>query len=661
MPAATQEPTGESRIPRKPGRAALFPGKPALRGPGDRRRDVCLPSQPDLAGLVGSAPSEPLKPLPPRGLCSLGMRSPESHAEGAVTSRSVDSRPCEDWPVCAFTDDSAAAREQRGNDAAVRAAVLTVAALSAIEPAAQETRDQPTVVICRILRRLLGYVKTVFPDDEKVQAASLDFKRDEDAPGYALIDSELFFDEYIRLPFFKPLPEDVSPGLVYLDNIIVRGYSCVRQATVGATDALGLGDLPSDEEFRELVLFFAPDDLSDLVPALSWAFNSDVHFGVESDGTFPAVSHLNVLESVPAKLVSRANEPSQNGTRVGRLKQRLAHELALMVSVLQTGQALFENVDQVASYDREESILAEGINQALIPVTRVIAAEHLSYIRNRMARRASRQDAALSNYTEACRLAHFAFNVGGRARYAKYIAQNLLEIATATRDGSRRILAEMIWIDAYAVPYVLGLTSYGNTPFTDLGWTSAVYAPPDIAIDYSTIPPYSVQPNFVYSGSIAERLRQIFPSFPPDLWTAAVLLAQHLKDLGGPYQVLEPDKQLALFVPADDAKERFPMREQHPVAWLYLLSDMLLREHRSLRHPHAGLHFAPTADHWYRRWLGAELQGTFRRPPSEGTPASRTRRFPHVAKYLLEPIGTAQQETHARPTAWSTVAAKWAV
>lgn len=562
--------------------------------------------------------------------------------------------------MSAFTDDSAAARAQRGDDAAVRAAVLTVAALSAVELEAQETRDQPTFAIFTILLRLLQYLKTVFPDDARVQAASLDVAEDEDAPGHVLIDSELFFDEYIRLPRFKAISEDLSAGQVYLENVIGRGYSCVRQATVVATDGLDLGDLPSDEEFRELVLFLAFDDQSDLVPALSWAFNSDVHFGVRSDGTSPALSHMSVIESLRDKLLAQGNDTSQNDTRVGRLKQRLAHELALMMAVFQAGQAIYETVDQAASCDREESILAEGINQALIPVTRVIAAEHLSYIRNRMARRASQQDAAVDNYAEACRLAHFAFNVGGQARYAKYIAQNLLEIATATRDSSCRLLAEMIWIDSYTVPYVLGLAGDGNTPFTDLGWTSAVYAPPDIAIDYSTIPPYSVEPDFVYSGSVAERLRQTYPSFPPDLWTASVLLAQHLKDVGGPHQ-LEPDQQLALFVPADNANERFPMREQHPVAWLYFLSDMLLREHRSLRNPHAGLYFAPNADHWYRRWLGAQLQGIFRNPPSKGSSAPRMRKFPHVAKYLLEPISMAEQATSGRPTIWSTVAAKWEV
>jgi len=100
------------------------------------------------------------------------------------------------------------------------------------------------------------------------------------------------------------------------------------------------------------------------------------------------------------------------------------------------------------------------------------------------------------------------------------------------------------------------------------------------------------------------------------------------------------------------------MREQHPVAWLYFLSDMLLREHRSERNPHAGLHFAPTSDYGYRRWLETELYRIFRDQSSE---VSHTRKFPNVAKNLIEPVVESQQVSDVLPTIWSTVATKWGV
>ncbi|WP_201732199.1 hypothetical protein [Acidithrix sp. C25] len=559
-----------------------------------------------------------------------------------------------------FIDEGAAnARRQSGDDAAIRGAILIVAALNAVDPEAEEIRDMPLVMIAKILLRLLEYVKTVFPDDESVQTASLDLKGDEDTPEFVLIDSEIFFDELIRLPSFNHLPDDAALDLEYLNYVISGGYSCIRQATVGATEDLELLDFPSDEEFQELMLLFAFDDLKVLVPAMSWAFSSELHFGVSSDGTFPAMTHMNVIELFRDKLGSDANQMSENDTRVKHLKLRLSHEFALMAAVCRAAWTVFLNVDETASYDREESILAEGINQALVPATRVIAAEHLSYIRNRMARRSLQQDATLANYAEACRLAHFAFNVSGRARYAKYIAQNLLEIGTITRDDSCRLLAEMIWVDAYAVPFVLGLTGDGNTPFTELGWLDPIYAPHDIAIDYSMIPPYSVKPDFVYSGSVAERLQIIAPSFTPDLWTAAVLLVQHLKDFGELHLFPDPDKKLALFVPTDDDRGRFPMREQHPVAWLYFLSDMLMREHQSQRKIHAGLHFALPAHYEYRRWLGGKLHMNFRNSPSQVSLPSAPRTFPNVAKYLLEPVGKDSLAIGNQSTIWSMVAAKW--
>lgn len=558
-----------------------------------------------------------------------------------------------------FNEDNANTHQQRGDDVAVLAAILIVAALSSVELGAEDERDKPLVVIFRILERLVRYIKTVFPDHERVQDASLDIAEELNAPGNFLVDSEIFFDAYIRLSYLAPIPAEVSPILIYLQETINRGYSCVRQAAVGATEGLNLVDLPSDEEFYELMSCFAFDDLNDLSLALAWAFDSDVHFGVLDDGTFPALEHMKVIEQYRDKLASAASALPQNTNRVGLLKQRLAQEIDLMATVFQAARTVFFSIDKTSSLEGEESLLADGINGALTPPTRVVAAEHLSYIQNRIARRAVSPMQVVVNYTEACRLAHFAFNVGGGARYAKYMAQNLLEIAMATRESSRRILAEMIWVDAYATPYILGLTSVDDSPFIDIGWMSPVFTPTDIAIDYSVIPPYSLEPDFIYTGWISERVRGISSSFTSDLWTASLLLVQHLKDLGEFHELPDPNNNLALFMPADNPKERFPLREQHPVAWLYFLSEMLLREHESLRKPHAGLYGARPALFWYRRWLGSELLTAFRTSPSERFQSSRTPKFPQVAKYLLEPVANSSHAIGTSPAIWSMIAARW--
>ena len=287
-----------------------------------------------------------------------------------------------------FDEDDANARQQRGDDAAALAAILIVAALSAVELGAEDERDKPLVVIYRILERLVRYLKTVFPDDERVQNASLDIAEELNAPGNFLVDSEIFFAAYIRLSYLAPIPAEMSPILIYLQETIIRGFSCVRQTAVGAIDGLNLLDLPSDGEFSELMSCFASDDLKELSLALAWAFDSDVHFGVLDDGTFPALEHIRVFETYRDNLKLAAGALPTNTDRVGLLKRRLAQEIDLMAAVFQAARTVFFSIDETSSLEGEESVLADGINLALTPPTRVIAAEHLSYIQNRIARRA---------------------------------------------------------------------------------------------------------------------------------------------------------------------------------------------------------------------------------------------------------------------------------
>src|SRR4051812_30129465 len=85
--------------------------------------------------------------------------------------------PCEDCPV-SHVDDRAA-RVSLGDDVAVRAAFLTVAALSVVDPDWDATRDKPTIVLYVVLSRVLELWKRMFPNDESVQSAELRLVNDD--------------------------------------------------------------------------------------------------------------------------------------------------------------------------------------------------------------------------------------------------------------------------------------------------------------------------------------------------------------------------------------------------------------------------------------------------------------------------------------------------
>ncbi len=517
-------------------------------------------------------------------------------------------------------------------------------------------QSQPTIALWAILNEFFDDLKMTYPDDNTVQSSSLILVDDKDDPHCMLIDSDLFFNAYIRLPIYRALSDDDPLLSSYLNLLTYNAYTCWSQVIVEVTDRLTLDDLPSPDEFEELVWFLAPlDHLSNMVAALDWALHSDVHFGVDSDGEQPGLLHMNVLEATRDRLDLQVTDEPSNG-RLNNLKKLLSREVRLLTSVVRASEFIFSHADEPGPFHVEEAILAEGVNSSVIPITKVIAAEHLSYIRNRQARSASEPETAITHYGEACRMAHLAFNASGSGRYAKYVAQNLLEIARLTDDPIRLRFAEMAWVDAYVMSYVQGLLDGGNEPFTQIGWTEPTFA---LGRNYPNIPPYSVEPDFIYSGAGAGLLKGIIPSFTPDFWAAAVLLTQHFKDVEHPADRLQPDLALPLFVPAEDQSARFPLRDQHPVAWVFHLAENMLTEHQTRRRPHAGLYTQRRVDLSYRIWFGGEMQAAFRGATPDSAMKASTRSFPNVVKrvILLQTTGTDEQVAQA--PIWSIVANLW--
>lgn len=513
-----------------------------------------------------------------------------------------------------------------------------------------------------VLERLLSYWKVVFPDDEQLQSSSLTVLQDEDDAAYKLLDAPFFFDAYIRLPVYSSLSAQTPTLEIYLDNIVVRAYTLSSQASAAASSQLTLADLPEVEDFARLVRFLSSADLPRLTAALTWLFHSDVHFGYLDDGKQASRPHIASFTSCVAILQSELRRLGKHEpNRLSTLKRLLTAELAMLVRLLRACEQVYADADQAQANPDIESILAKGFNTALIPAIRVLAAEHLCYIRNRKARTVSESAVALGHYRTACQVAHYAYVTSRSARYAKYIAQNLLEIANVNVGAERRSVAETLWVDAYVVPYVIGLMRSGEAPFKRLGWTDEVFALPKSPLAYEDIPAYSAEPDFLYSGLAGGLLRRLLPSFTPDLWAASVLLVQHFKDLGTRQRSLDLDRRLPLFAPAEGMKERFPMLQHHPVGWMYLLSEVLLVEHQSGRHPHAGLHAAPETAVWYCRWIDNRLRNVFSETGKQTVRGSHGRQFPHAARHIVQCGAGSGPVIGSAQATWSDTASKWTV
>ena len=572
-------------------------------------------------------------------------------------------RSCHHGRVSRPPNDDAAtthARDRGGDEAAVRAAILTVAALQVVDYLSDQAVSNPSYVAWRMLNQFLEFWKQHYPSNGDVQNASFTLKDDIDEDGSLFVDCDLFDEYYVRLPLMQPFTSDADSSTLltgYFSVCVPFFYRCWSQVCARVEVELTRDDLLSLEEFDQLVQFLAPPDrLSELVPALDWYFSSTVPFGVAASGEMPGIASLEVIKSWHDTLQTRGSSLPRTGQLATR-HNLLINELGLMATVARASLRIYLEVDKLPSLDAEESALAKVFNDALLSMPRVMAAEHLAYVRNRRARRAGDLASAFNHYSEACRLAHFAFNVSGTPRYAKYLAQNLLEISRLTGDLAYRRLAEIAWVDAYIMPYIAGLTSDGVEPFISLGWTEPVYAS---KARYSSIPSYSAEPDFLYTGAAAEFLRGTHPSFPPDAWAAAVLLTQHLKDVVRPSLNIQPDYGLAIFAPSGDGEALFPMRDQHPVAWLLYLTEKLVVEHEEFRHPHAGLHSSRDPGFDYRRWLGGEVSDTFRGAVITANLAN-LRVFPNVAKNLLRCDDGPEAENGNQALIWPHVASLWDV
>lgn len=569
----------------------------------------------------------------------------------------------------------------RDDDEFVRAALVALAATDQLKQQKWSRESEQPVFTATyvILVSAFEDLKDAYPEVELVQRASL--RPDVTSDGFT-VDSDIFTDSVMIIPFFGPLADEIEFRDRVSEELRHAIYFSAKAMMLTAAPSTSPSKLPTREEFVELCTWLARGG-SEIASMLRGVSDADALFGADQANlahlrmktrglppdsplspddwalVVPVVRYQQTLQKWIASLEASAERDQPSSARGARLRSVAVRELKLLWVTLGWCYKIFNEIDALLEPEKAGSYLAAAVAQASLPVTRALAAEHLSYVYNRAGVTSRVGDLAESFYSAAAECAHYAYVTSGRPRSAKYIAQNMLEVATRRNDDVLRAYAETVWSDAYVVPYHLGL-HWGNGALNNLGWTTPIYAAEPL-VPYNAIPARSRDPQFIYEGRVADVLRRVSPSFPPDCWTAAILVVQRFKALQSPVVSATYDLRLPLYVPGAEGTDRFPMLQQHPIAWFYFLADRLLAEH-ARKHPHAGLGGTRAVEWEQRRWLEATLDDY--RWRLSGQASKRERRspiLPAFATYILSPVvdqlrNSGQEQLAAQ---WSGVVRSW--
>lgn len=437
---------------------------------------------------------------------------------------------------------------RRGDEEFVNAALIALAVTKNFDLGEPETaKASPSAALGVLMLAIFERLQTGHPDVERIQRAHLEFEHTSE--GFQF-NSDIFPDHYLMIPHYTALTDEELASFQSIAYRALQGraYFCAEQMMLAADPSAQLSEFPTRDDFVDLCEWLAREGFG-TVASLDWVMQGDVLFGVEThllldlikekgpdaeiDARLfrPVLRHGQALATYTASLEGSISADNPCSARARALRDLAVGELKLLQRTLAQSFQVFEAVDTIKEPESVAARLSDAVGDGVLPATRALAAEHMGYLYNRAATVARTQDLAESFYSAAVACSHYAYETSGSPRHAKYVAQNMLEIASLRSDDVLKACAETVWVDAYVVPFHLGLHRPGSREFEDLGWTAPVYRLSDSRFDYTDIPPYSVDPTFVYEGSAAEGLREINPSFPPDLWAAAVLVVQRFKDL----------------------------------------------------------------------------------------------------------------------------------
>lgn len=467
-------------------------------------------------------------------------------------------------------------------------ALRAFAAIGEVNTESIQSSTRPASLLGGILESLFNYAQLLYPEHELISRATLSLELNIEDHEIQL-DSAIFHEYYLTFPDFAPFEdpynlEGVRSDLYWL--LRNSAYLCVAQVISTAEDSSmeSMDDLPTREEFYDLLDWLAQNGY-EVSEALSMLIGSDVIFGVRKDGSSPFAEYAESLQQFV--LMLEANLELDHVTEsTSWLRQFVLHELKVANGIIFKAADVHLQLDSGEPLESHLSFLTLGIVGSQIPEARAIAAEYVSYIFNRQSKDAITPDLAENLHRAAVAASTMALIISGSCRHAKYIAQNLLDIAHQRGDDFVLQCAEAIWVNAYITPFH-ALLSQAPSTFIDLQWTSEVYATPS-PIAFADIPAHSIDPMYIYEGAGAEVLQSAVASFSTDHLAAAVLLVQYFKDLPLSEELANPDVSLPLFDPHGRDQDMFPLRQRHPIAWSYYIANALFAE-QSLGNFHAGL------------------------------------------------------------------------
>lgn len=362
------------------------------------------------------------------------------------------------------------------------------------------------------------------------------------------------------------------------------------------------------------------------------------------------------------------------------IRLRLAWELLALATTLELLLDVDDQLSEFAErrsgdrgFESAEAEIAVTLSRAAalegLPVRRAVAAEYAAYLYNRLSQREQPESAAHESDGQhaaallraAASSATLAASLTRNPRMAKYVGQNLVELAALEPDPGRslavRQVAEVAFLDHYLAPHLGSLAAApvpsdedhgSDDEFIKLGWDRPIigFSP---AFAYEQIPSYSSQPQYLHET--VTPTYQARGTFAVDLHAGAVLAVQHFKDLPG--SARERPQQLAVFDPTGPV--RYPLLEQHPVAWLLMLSDRLLAEfHAGAHHPglvHPGRQVTEDAPRPHEDFHQLTQAVTDLLATASPTPATRVR-LPILTRTLLA-LRTANSATNQERTAHS--------
>ncbi|HCU96379.1 MAG TPA: hypothetical protein DHU96_28150 [Actinobacteria bacterium] len=434
-----------------------------------------------------------------------------------------------------------------------------------------------------------------FPNSEALVGLSYQRKDTAESIEITLPALSITLELPVKLPPFQADAE--SEAWLY-----AQWYTLAYKALAAAVGVAGNGTpskgFPSEDAFVELATRLTTSDayhdaIKDAVLHFGYVFGTRKE--PNDDGTYRTITPAVVaLRNLNDFLTFLKTETATLSPDANNLAQEIRAEIIALTWAIHVCFLIYKDLESP-----EIRPVAPQLSEILLRVAAApglsrrvtVAAEFAGYLLMRAAQ--NTDDAVLAPGLRDASIAsfHHAYEHSGDPRLAKYIAENLIDIALERGDRALRETAEHVWVNSYILPHVRTLIRDPKFALSSARWEEVIKrARHGTAIaDYKRIGPYSQDPNLLYSGWARDTLSASHSTFTSDLWAAAIILVQRFKDLPGAPEFLQEDASRPFVDPdGENFVDQFPLAYVHPAAWFWCLADALYQFSRD-GDPNAGL------------------------------------------------------------------------